>query len=194
MYANRGFSRRRRAEKHSDDFELSRRKSRHSRSNSPATARPLLGLQVWRPLPPINGSTGAGCYSLVASQGITSIPSRPSLGVRFPLTPSVREGIPFQSGDVLGFFVDIPDIDSYDDIGLTVLRQPRDNLVWYADDRIPPAIRSSVYIVGNERGVREGDLDEFSNVAPAISISIEGELLSCDIASCLPFLIILNSI
>lgn len=138
--------------------------TRGSGSESP----PLLGLQVWRPVPPagiINDSTGAGCYSLVGSQGI--IPSIPENEGRFTLSPSPVYDIPFQHGDVLGFYVNISNNDEDDDINLNILSAPISNMmVWYTNNQIA----STIYLlIGNSP---PGDLDSSSRVAPAISIAI----------------------
>lgn len=145
--------------------------SRGSRS-APAVRSPLLGLQVWRPLPPINSFTGTGCYSLVGSQGISSIPDEAVIDEngRPILTPSPSSqcDIPFQPGDVLGFFVDTPSDDFDSDV--RIYSAPGINTVWYAEDRpIASAAMQNVYLIGNNP---PGDLGYSSSVAPAISIAI----------------------
>ena len=138
---------------------------------------PLLGLQVWRPVPPagiIDDSTGAGCYSLIGSQGISSIQADEiPEGRPFTLRPSPVYDIPFQHGDVLGFFVNIPNNDEDDarddDINLNILSAPVSNMmVWYTDNQIASTM-DTFYLIGNSPPV---DLGSFSSVAPAISISI----------------------
>ncbi len=140
-------------------------RSRGSRSVPPAPSYPLLGLQVWRPLPPINESTGTGCYSLVGSQGIY-IPEEFEDG-ELILRPSPPVyGIPFQPGDVLGFYVDIPSTGYYD--GLDIQRAPGDNTVWYTDDQIASTV-PTYYFIGSSP---LGTLTTLRNDAPAISIAI----------------------
>ena len=144
--------------------------TRDSDRSAPAVPSPLLGIQVWRPVPPLDESTGTGCYSLVGSQGISSInipdgDSDNDGGSNSNiLTPSERCDIPFQPGDVLGFYVDIPDDDMYDD-GIRIRRAPGNKMVWYTEDNIA----SSYLIVGNNP---PADLVTSTMIAPAISISI----------------------
>ena len=68
----------------------------------------ILDLQVWRPSPTVDDSTGAGQYSLVGNNRFTSI-SLPMGGGASQvaiLTPSsqAQDYIQFQPGDVLGFY------------------------------------------------------------------------------------------
>ena len=144
--------------------------SRDSRSVQSAPPLPLLGLQVWRPLPPINESTGTGRYSLVGSQGISSI-SIPADGDGLILRPSRRINIPFQPGDVLGFYVSISNTNDYDGRDLEIQPALGNKTVWYTSTairqltlRVPP-----VYLVENST---HGDLASSSSVAPAISIAV----------------------
>ena len=62
-----------------------------------------LDLQVWRPSPTVNTTTGTNCYSLVGNNRFVSI--SPSHGV-VVVTPSPQDYIQFQPGDVLGFYVE----------------------------------------------------------------------------------------
>ena len=134
---------------------------------------PLLGLQVWRPLPPIyNESTGTGCYSLVGSQRISSIPEEIE-SRSLMLTPSRPCNIPFQPGDVLGFYVDTLNAEEFDSDGIRIQHAPGINMVWYSEsvnqNLIASTISQTVYLIGDSP---PGNLDSFSSVAPAISISI----------------------
>ena len=65
--------------------------------------RYTLDLQVWRPSPTVDDSTGTGQYSLVGNNRFTSI----SLSGRVAIvSPSPQDYIQFQPGDVLGFYVE----------------------------------------------------------------------------------------
>lgn len=143
--------------------------SRMRGSRSAGESAPLLGLQVWRPVPPgiINDSTGAGCYSLVGSQGISSIPDNEG---QFTLSPSPVYDIPFQPGDVLGFYINIRNNDEYDGIHIRSAPSGIPNMmVWYTNNQIASTMDSVYLLIGNSP---PGDLGYSSRVAPAISISI----------------------
>ena len=92
-----------------------------------------LDLQVWRPSPTVNDSTGTGCYSLVGNNRFTSIPL--SGGVASPLVPSSSDYIIFRPGDVLGVYVEEA---REDDDGVVILTTSGDTStftsesVWYA--------------------------------------------------------------
>ena len=125
-----------------------------------------LDLQVWRPSPTVNNSTGTGCYSLVGNNRFTSI----SLSKRVAIvTPSPQDYIQFRSGDVLGFYVEEA---KKDDDGVVVLTSSSSfisELVWFAS--IAPTMATSqngvsLYSVGSN-----GDLDTSTHAAPVISIS-----------------------
>ena len=139
--------------------------ARGSRSIPSAGSATLLGIQVWRPLPPIYESEGTGCYRLVGSQGISSINLNNG-----GLAPPVPCDIPFQPGDVLGFYVNIPDTDNHDHEDIEIRRAGGDEIVWYSDNQmqIAPTIPTEYFIGNNPRG----DLDRSSSRAPAISIAI----------------------
>ena len=63
-----------------------------------------LDFQVWRPSPTtVDGSTSSGQYILIGNNRFTSISL--SGGVA-QVTPSPRDQIQFQSGDVLGFHIE----------------------------------------------------------------------------------------
>ena len=155
-----------------DDRKRRRRRSESSRGSRnvpaggpPAVNAPPLGLQVWRPVPPINDSTGAGCYILVGSQGISSIPDDDGQLTLGPSRPS--NNIPFQPGDVLGFYVNIPRRSGDDESeveydGISIQRAPGNKIAWYAERQT----METVYLIGDG-----GDLGYFSSVIPAISIS-----------------------
>ena len=128
-----------------------------------------LDLQVWRPSPTVNDSTGTGCYSLVGNNRFTSISL--SGGVAESLVPSSSNYIMLQPGDVLGVYVE--EARSGND-GVVILNSDVDEsftseLVWYAS--IAPTMATSQngdcpYSVGS-RGV----LNTLTQAAPVISIS-----------------------
>ena len=134
------------------------------------TDRYTLDLQVWRPSPTVNDSTGTGCYSLVGNNRFTNIPLR-NLVAR--VTPLPQDYIQFQSGDMLGVYVE--DARQNDD-GVVVLtsydRSTRftSELVWYAS--IAPTMATSQngdcpYSAGSD-----GVLNTSIQGAPVISVSI----------------------
>ena len=124
--------------------------------------------QVWRPSP-TNNFTGAGCYSLVGNNRFTSI----SLNVGIVIaTPSHQDYIQYQSGDVLGFYVEnASPVSGRPDNGV-VIQNTGDftkDTIWYAS--IAPAMATSKdldcpYTVG-----KLGDLKSYTHAAPVISIA-----------------------
>ena len=132
-----------------------------------------IDFQVWRPLPTVDDSDGSGCYSLVGSNKFTSI--RLSGGVASGLSPSPpdQDVIPFQPGDVLGFYVNIrgePDENNRDGVVLLDSYESTtySESVWYA--RIAQNMAASrsgdcPYSVGSS-----GDLSISTQAAPVISI------------------------
>ena len=122
-----------------------------------------LDLQVWRPSPTVDDSTGTGQYSLVGNNRFTSI-SLDNDQVAI-VTPSHRDYIQFQPGDVLGFYVE--EARAGND-GVVVLTNPSSftsEVVWYASIDPTMATSQSVYSVGSS-----GDLDRVTRAAPVISI------------------------
>ena len=89
-----------------------------------------IDLQVWRPPPTVDDSTGTGQYSLVGNNRFTSISL--SDGVA-QVTPSSRSQVQFSPGDVLGFYVEEAR-DNDDDRGVNVLTTSSytSERVWYA--------------------------------------------------------------
>ena len=123
-----------------------------------------LDLQVWRPSPTVDDSTGTGQYSLVGNNKFTSI-SLTSQVAR--VTPSPQDYIQFQPGDVLGFYVE--EAKDSDD-GVVVLTNPSSftsEVVWYTSIDPTMATSQSVYSVGSSTS---GDLDRLTRAAPVISI------------------------
>ena len=89
-----------------------------------------LDLQVWRPSPTVDDSTGAGQYSLVGNNRFTSISLDNDVA---EVTPLSRDQVQFRSGDVLGFYVEEAR-DNNDDYGVNVLTTASytSERVWYA--------------------------------------------------------------
>ena len=127
-----------------------------------------LDLQVWRPSPTVNESTGTGCYSLVGNNKFTSISSLIFPGVAI-VTPSPQDYISFQPGDVLGVYVEDVSVTTTD--GVVVLTtSPFDSsgYVWYASIAATTSQNGACpYSVGSS-----GVLDSLIRGAPVISISI----------------------
>ena len=121
-----------------------------------------LDLQVWRPSPTVDDSTGAGQYSLVGNNRFTSITLSGQVAV---VTPSPQDYIQFQPGDVLGFYVDS---DLGDNDGVVVLISPSSftsEVVWFASIAPTLATSQTTYSIGSS-----GDLDTSTRAAPVISI------------------------
>ena len=123
--------------------------------------RYTLDLQVWRPSPTVDDSTGTGQYSLVGNNRFTSISLVLSTGLVARVTPSPQDYVQFQPGDVLGFYVEEA---RYGVDGVVVLTNPSSftsEVVWYASIDPAMATSQSVYSVGNS-----GDLDRLTRAAP----------------------------
>ena len=123
-----------------------------------------LDLQVWRPSPTVDDSTGAGQYSLVGNNRFTSISLSDQVAI---VTPSPQDYIQFQPGDVLGFYVD-GDVGNND--GVVVLSSPSSftsEVVWFASIAPTLATSQTTYSIGSS-----GDLDTLTTAAPVISIGI----------------------
>lgn len=170
--------RRRRRETLDVEVELSRGARSDDQSAPP---RPILGIQVWRPVPPIiDVSMGTGCYSLVGSQGVSMI-SVPDSDEPLTIRPFLQPDIPFQPGDVLGFYVDVPDSDEIDYVGTEIHQSSTRNEipVWYAESVDDPTLIASTvptdYFIGNSP---PGTLATSRFDAPAISIAISKWLCS----------------
>ena len=120
-----------------------------------------LDLQVWRPSPTVDDSTGAGQYSLVGNNRFTSISLSDEVVI---VTPSPQDYIQFQPGDVLGFYVEKP----HNDDGVVVLTSPSSftsEVVWFASIAPTLATSQTTYSIGSS-----GDLDTLTRAAPVISI------------------------
>ena len=126
-----------------------------------------LDLQVWRPSPTVDDSTGTGCYSLVGNNRFTSI----SLSGRVAESLSPSRYIQFRPGDVLGVYVKV--VRGSGD-GVVILTSYSgttsftSELVWYAS--IAPSMATSQsgdcpYLVGSN-----GVLNTLTRGAPVISI------------------------
>ena len=129
-----------------------------------------LDLQVWRPSPTVDDSTGTGCYSLVGNNRFTAI--NVSGGVAI-VTPSPQDHIQFHSGDVLGFYVEEATTSSYGRPGVVLRTSPSyltSEIVWFASISNEAATSQSgdcPYSVGSS-----GVLKNSTSAAPVISISI----------------------
>ena len=125
--------------------------------------RYTLNLQVWRPSPTLD-QTGGGVYSLVGNNRFTSIDL--NNGVAESLLPSPSDYIPFQSGDVLGFYVEEARDDNTDRgvVVLTTDSNTRES-VWYASTT-SQTVAGCPISVGSA-----GDLNTMLRGAPVISIS-----------------------
>ena len=145
----------------------------HQESSKSRSTPYTLDLQVWRPSPTVNDSTGTGCYSLVGNNRFT-LSTLTDDGVAISLAPSpFNYIIQFQPGDVLGFYV--REAADKDDPGVVILTSYDDTisftseLVWYAS--IAPTIATShngdcPYSVGSS-----GVLNTSTRAAPVISIA-----------------------
>ena len=128
-----------------------------------------LDLQVWRPSPTVNNSTGSGCYSLVGNNTFTKIslllPNQVAM-----VTPSPQDYIQFRPGDMLGFYVSSAPGASTNDGVVALTSGFSSELLWYAS--IAPSLATSrcgncPYSVG-----RNGVLDMTVRGAPVISVCV----------------------
>ena len=126
-----------------------------------------LDLQVWRPSPTVDNSTGTGCYSLVGNNRFTSISSLIWPGVAI-VTPSPEDYTSFQPGDVLGVYVEDVSVTTDGVVVLTNSPFNSSGYVWYAS--ITPTTSQDggcPYSAGSS-----GVLSSHICGAPVISISI----------------------
>ena len=137
-----------------------------------------LDLQVWRPSPTVDDSTGTSQYSLVGNNRFTSI-SLDSDQVAI-VTPSPQDYIQFQPGDVLGFYVDCTECrinkagvmectECRDNPGVVVLTSPSSftsEVVWFASIAPTLATSQTTYSIGSS-----GNLSTLTRAAPVISIN-----------------------
>ena len=127
-----------------------------------------LDLQVWRPSPTVDDSTGAGQYSLVGNNRFTSI----SLSDRVAIvTPSPQDYIQFQPRDVLGFYVD-GDVGDNDGVVVLTSSSFTSEVVWFASIAPTLATSQTTYSIGSS-----GDLDTLTRAAPVISIGTGENLI-----------------
>ena len=133
-----------------------------------------LDLQVWRPSPTVDDSTSTGQYSLVGNNRFTSISLSDQVAI---VTPSPQDYIQFQSGDVLGFYVE--EARGGND-GVVVLTSSSftSEVVWFASIAPTLATSQTTYSIGSS-----GDLDTSTIAAPVISISTSKSLI-IRLASC----------
>ena len=89
-----------------------------------------LDLQVWRPSPTVDDSTGAGQYSLVGNNRFTSISLDNNVA---EVTPLSRNQVQFRPGDVLGFYVEeAGNNDEKRGVNVLTTSSYSDARVWYA--------------------------------------------------------------
>ena len=124
-----------------------------------------LHLQVWRPSPTVDDSTGTGVYSLVGDNKFSSISI--SGGV-IRVTPAVGDRVQFSSGDVLGFY-----LANAKNTDRRVIAATEDTFishtVWLAS--VAPPNENTVFSAGSS-----GTLNTLLNGAPVLSIQT-GELV-----------------
>ena len=111
--------------------------------------RYTLDLQVWRPSPTVDDSTGSGQYNLVGNNRFTSISLSDGVAI---VTPSPQDYIQFQPGDVLGFYVDCFDCGLDDDPdGVVVLTSSSftSEVVWFASIAPTMATSQTTYSIGS---------------------------------------------
>ena len=131
--------------------------------------RYILDLQVWRPSPTVDDSTGTGCYSLVGSNRFNISLSEEVVQV----TPSPQDYIQFQPGDVLGFYVEEAKNTSFLTPGVVLRTSPSyltSEIVWFASLNHEAATSRNgdcPYSVGSS-----GVLSNSTRAAPVISVSI----------------------
>ena len=125
-------------------------------------------LQVWRPSRPANV-----CYSLVDNFMSTSISVDGTTDRVARVTPSPQHQLQFQTGDVLGFYVESNGSKSDNDNGVVLLNNGShtNELVWFASIDITAAQTSQSgscpYPVGTD-----GVLINSTHAAPVISVSV----------------------
>ena len=123
-----------------------------------------LDLQVWRPSPTLQSN---GQYRLVGNNRFTSISLSDAI---VQVTPSPKDYIQFQPGDVLGFYVEEAISDNRRVVVLTNPKSYTSELVWYAS--IAPTMAASQIVAGCPISVGSGgDLNTLLRGAPVISIS-----------------------
>ena len=112
-----------------------------------------------------------GCYSLVANYLVENIsPSLTTIEHVARVTPLPRNQLPFQPGDVFGFYVEASGTTSDHDDGVVLLNNDGFNneLIWHASiTALTSSIGSCPYPVGSTRVLRET-----TQAAPVISIAV----------------------
>ena len=149
------------------------------RANSGDQRMYILDLQVWRPSPTVQTD---GSYSLVGNNRFTSVLLSGGLA---RVTPLPQNRIQFQSGDVLGFYVESTRASNAGSRGVVTLNDFEaagdggfeTEEVWYAKvaNITLPDIESPIHIdVGPNR-----TLNTFTNAAPVISVSMSKYKFLC---------------
>ena len=120
-----------------------------------------LNLQVWRPSPTVDDTTGAGCYTLAGNNRFSSISLSGGVAA---VTPSPQSYIQFRDGDVLGVYVEETG-ESNTFGGVVMLSNVRGHSVWLA-----PTTASSQNGACPYTGGQSGSLNTLIQAAPIISI------------------------
>lgn len=134
-----------------------------------------LDVQVWWPS---RMATTDGCYRLVGSRRFNSVVLHRGIA---RVTLQSEERIPFQFGDVLGFYVENSGQNKGGVMALTDLEQEGDGgfqteQVWYGNiDNVFSLNSACPYPVGSN-----GILHTFTNAAPVISVAMSEYKLYCD--------------
>ena len=133
--------------------------------------RYALDFQVWRPSPTTDPTTGTGCYSLVGNNRFASISLSGGIA---RVTPSPQDYIQYQSGDMLGVYVESasPILSSTRPDNGVVIQITNDftkDTIWYTS--IAPTMATSKgldcpYTVGEPGGLMSS-----RRGAPVISIA-----------------------
>ena len=139
-----------------------------------------LDLQIWRPSPTVETT---GCYKLVGNNSFTSVELRNRVA---RVTPLPQQGIKFQPGDVLGFYVESSQKEGgvvlLSDLNIGGDNRYETEEVWYARRPGFSSISSCPYPVGSSQ-----ILSTFTRAAPVItpmiSKFVQPVLLLIDLSS-----------
>ena len=131
-------------------------------------ARFSFDFQVWRPSSTVAND---GCYSLVANYLMENIlPPQTTIEHVARVTPPPGNQLPFQPGDVLGFYVESSGTTSDHDNGVVLLNNDSfsNELIWHASiTDLTSSSGSCPYPVGSSR-----ILSSPTSAAPVISIAV----------------------
>ena len=121
-----------------------------------------LDLQVWRPSPTVDDSTGSGQYSLVGNNRFSAISLDNDVA---EVTPLARNQVQFRPGDVLGFYVEEARGNN-DGVNVLTTSSYTSERVWYASVTTLNTMGSPVSV--GSSGVLNTEL----RGAPVISIAL----------------------